>query len=245
MEVMRPMGAFKAKLHDAGVSVASRLRARRRIDPERQPVKINVGSGLVVAPEWIHVDVGLPFLFASFPRAAQRWLYRRLPDSSAARRDFTEDEFVAVLSEHQFVHHRVEYGLPFENGVATHVYTSHLLEHLFLSHARSLLRECYRVLRPGGVLRVCVPDLSHALALFRNGDARGGLEYFFYDSTPSAFTRHRYMYDFAILEEELRGAGFQHVARVAYREGRTPDLERLDNRPDETLFVEAEKARPD
>lgn len=53
------------------------------------------------------------------------------------------------------------------------------------------------------------------------------------------------MYDFTILEEELRGAGFQDVSRVAFREGRTPDLERLDNRPDETLFVEAEKRAPD
>jgi hypothetical protein len=53
------------------------------------------------------------------------------------------------------------------------------------------------------------------------------------------------MYDFTILEEELARAGFRDVARVAFREGRTPDLEQLDNRPDETLFVEATKGVPE
>jgi SAM-dependent methyltransferase len=40
------------------------------------------------------------------------------------------------------------------------VYHSHLLEHIGHEHALDFMRECYRVLKRGGVLRVVVPDLE-------------------------------------------------------------------------------------
>jgi hypothetical protein len=45
----------------------------------------------------------------------------------------------------------------------------------------------------------------------------------------------------ALRKDELESVGFREVARCDYRQGRTPDLESLDNRPEETLFVEARK----
>jgi hypothetical protein len=51
------------------------------------------------------------------------------------------------------------------------------------------------------------------------------------------------MYDFELLAAELSAAGFGDVQRCAYRAGRTPDLDHLDNRPEETLYVEAAKPR--
>ena len=40
------------------------------------------------------------------------------------------------------------------------VYHSHLLEHLVLEDGQTLLEECFRVLKPKGILRVVVPDLE-------------------------------------------------------------------------------------
>lgn len=40
------------------------------------------------------------------------------------------------------------------------VYHSHLLEHFAKADADGFLRECFRVLRPQGILRVAVPDLE-------------------------------------------------------------------------------------
>lgn len=40
------------------------------------------------------------------------------------------------------------------------VYSSHMLEHLPVDGARAFLAECRRVLRPGGVVRMVVPDLE-------------------------------------------------------------------------------------
>lgn len=51
-------------------------------------------------------------------------------------------------------------GLPYDCDAFDAVYHSHVLEHLTPQDAASMLRECHRVLRPGGVLRVVVPDLE-------------------------------------------------------------------------------------
>jgi len=50
-------------------------------------------------------------------------------------------------------------GLPFDDGHFDAVYHSHVLEHLHPKTGRELLAECWRVLKPGGVVRVVVPDL--------------------------------------------------------------------------------------
>ena len=51
-------------------------------------------------------------------------------------------------------------GLPIPDCSFEAVYTSHLLEHLPGTAAHFFVRECYRVLKPGGILRVVVPDLE-------------------------------------------------------------------------------------
>ncbi len=57
-------------------------------------------------------------------------------------------------------------GIPFPDNSFTVVYHSHLLEHLPKSSAEPFLRECYRVLQPGGILRVVVPDLEQIARLY-------------------------------------------------------------------------------
>ncbi len=51
-------------------------------------------------------------------------------------------------------------GIPFDNDSVDAVYHSHLLEHLDWPVAELFLLECKRVLKPGGVLRIVVPDLE-------------------------------------------------------------------------------------
>lgn len=51
-------------------------------------------------------------------------------------------------------------GIPFPNGSFDFVYHSHVLEHFEKNAAADFLKECFRVLRPSGVLRVVVPDLE-------------------------------------------------------------------------------------
>lgn len=230
-----------AKLNDLAVTAWARVRRRQCLRPPAGIWKLNVGSGIVVAPGWTNIDVSLSTLVAPLPRFVQRLVHQIMPASSATRRDYSADEFVEILSSHRFVHHDVRYGLPVPDGSVDFIYTSHFLEHLFLDDARARLREAHRALKPGGVLRVCVPDLDHALHLFEIGRPTDGLEFFFMGPSLSEFTRHRWMWGFHQLHAELTAAGFHTGCRRGYRVGVTPDLGILDNRPDETLYVEASK----
>jgi len=50
--------------------------------------------------------------------------------------------------------------LPFDGGTCRMVYHSHVLEHIDPARAPAFIAECFRVLAPGGVLRIAVPDLE-------------------------------------------------------------------------------------
>ncbi len=65
--------------------------------------------------------------------------------------------------------------LPFAPESFSVVYHSHLLEHLPRERALPFIRECFRVLIPGGILRVVVPDLETIVRLYLE-NLRGAME---------------------------------------------------------------------
>lgn len=52
-------------------------------------------------------------------------------------------------------------GLPYSDAEFDACYSSHLLEHLNKAEAEKLIKECFRILKPQGVIRVVVPDLEN------------------------------------------------------------------------------------
>ena len=75
-------------------------------------------------------------------------------------------------------------GIPFPDNTAQVVYHSHILEHFSHENARTFLRECRRVLNPGGIIRVVVPDLESLVATYQRaleraaaGDEQWGHNY--------------------------------------------------------------------
>lgn len=71
-----------------------------------------------------------------------------------------------VSSNAQIIEHDIRRGLPFHDGSFGAVYHSHVLEHLTPEQGESLIRECHRVLTPGGVLRIVVPDLEQISRIY-------------------------------------------------------------------------------
>ena len=56
--------------------------------------------------------------------------------------------------------HNLMNGIPVENESFDLAYHSHVLEHFTKDDGNKFLQECYRVLKPGGIIRIAVPDLE-------------------------------------------------------------------------------------
>lgn len=62
--------------------------------------------------------------------------------------------------------HNLSHGIPFADNSFDAVYHSHLLEHFPKRYAPVFLQECFRVLKPDGIIRVVVPDLEQIARLY-------------------------------------------------------------------------------
>jgi SAM-dependent methyltransferase len=210
---------------------------KRRVKSNGGSLKLNLGCSISVCEGWVNIDGSHHILFRKLPEPLLGMLY----EHSQMREVLPKQEYVRRLRQNEFVHHNLNYGIPFENESADYIYTSHFLEHLYPETSRFLLQEIYRTLKPGGRIRICVPDLQHAVELYQRGQKQAFLEYFFLPSTAHAYERHRNMFDFDTLSSILCEVGYANIERCAYRKGCVPNLDKLDNRPDETLYVEATK----
>lgn len=220
-------------------SVLGYLKARQRLSIPSgfKSVRLNLGCGLAVTKGWINIDGSLNALVASMPSIVHKIMY----GLTGARQYYSESEYCRLLSDHIFIHHDLSYGIPFQDNTADYIYSSHFLEHLYKADAINLLRNSYRVLKPGGIIRVSIPDLEHAISMYPGNKLQMLNDYFFVERGDSHFSRHKYMYDFQMLSLLLQECGFHEVTRCEYRKGLLPDVDVLDNRPDDSLFVEAIK----
>jgi SAM-dependent methyltransferase len=141
--------------------------------------------------------------------------------------------------------------LPFADAAFDYAAAIHVLPHIPLAGLAAALARIRRVLKPGGVLRLALPDLERALDAFRGGDA----SYFAVADTEweslgaklvAQIVWHndiRTPFTFDLAAEALAKAGFPAVARCGFRETRSrfPEIVELDNRESESFFVEAMK----
>ena len=142
-------------------------------------------------------------------------------------------------------------GLPLDDDSIAYAVSIHALPEIPIDGQVPVLRELHRVLEPGGVLRLVLPDLLKGVDAYRRGDedyflvpdydARSLGAKFVYQLIWYGYIRTPFVPEFA--EELLRDAGFSDVRHVAYRETTTryPDIVELDNREPESLYVEAVK----
>jgi len=62
--------------------------------------------------------------------------------------------------------HNLLTGIPYPDNTFDVVYHSHILEHFSKKDGEFLIKECYRVLKKGGTIRIVVPDLEQIIRLY-------------------------------------------------------------------------------
>lgn len=68
--------------------------------------------------------------------------------------------------------------LPLESASAELIYTSHTLEHVTNKAVAFFLKEAFRILKPGGIIRTVTPDIRLSYRAWRDGDT----DFFFWIS---------------------------------------------------------------
>jgi SAM-dependent methyltransferase len=209
--------------------------------------KLNLGAGFQEAPGWINYDRSRMALLARFP-VTRRLLGHRVKWSPNTRV------------------HDLSAGVPHADASVDVIYSSHMLEHFTRDDAVRLLAECHRVLRPGGLIRLIVPDLEVVARAYLEGDRtllgnHGGLIADAFCDGMYGGTRgrerllrrtakrvmrsddggHKWMYDEESLTRRLADAGFVEIRRVPRGEGRDADAAALDVRGGYHLHMEALK----
>lgn len=200
---------------------------------------INIGCGLSVAPGWINIDNSPNARLAKYPLL--RWMLWKLRILS--------DQHYAVKWPQSILIHDVRKRLPFADSSIDYVYTSHFLEHNSLADAQRLIKDVFRILKAGGYARIVVPDLRYGArryleTLAANPEDSKAAEDFLswlQLGKPGVRDPHLWMYDAPSLSAMLTEAGFTSPVVCEYKKGRVPDCDSLDNRPEESLHIEAQK----
>ena len=211
-------------------------------------LRINVGCGATPTPGWLNFDNSLTVRLAGLPLAG---IVARTGLLPAPQRAFFQE---AVAGKIRWAN--VVERIPLSDGSVEVLYSSHMLEHLENRQARSFLREAFRVLAPGGNIRIAVPDLRRLINQYvASGDADA-----FLDATLLAPPRldswrrklryllvghrdHAWMYDEASLCGLLRQAGFVEPRGLPPGQTSIKDAGALNlrERDHESIYVEAEK----
>jgi predicted SAM-dependent methyltransferase len=143
-----------------------------------------------------------------------------------------------------------KFKLPFPDNRFEGVFSEHTLEHIKLPETENLLLEIKRILKPGGTVRIILPDGELYIDIYirkRNGeDVRMP---YIEDFSPMARINgifrnndHQFIFDFLTLKKVLENAGFKNIVKCSFQNGKNPDLF-IDSevRVVESFYVEAEK----
>jgi len=110
--------------------------------------------------------------------------------------------------------------LPYNNGTVDLIYTSHVIEYFDKNIVLDVLQEWRRVLKPGGILRVAVPDFEAMARLYSDGKISlnkilGPL----YGEMlmGKQFIYHKRVYDYTTLKAMLEQLGMKDIKRYDWR----------------------------
>jgi len=204
-------------------------------------IKLNLGSGPSGINGWLNYDSGvLPWLSRHSQLRRLVCFLGLLPKS-----------YDVIWPETQLVDIRNRF--PLDDNSTDNIYCSQVLEHFELYQAQEILREAHRVLKPGGLIRVSVPDIKKMFSLDITPREINVLWWGYEKDIPPTnffvkisrlFIRdHQWHYDETSMKQLLSDSGFKNIEILSFRKGKTPDLARVEIgiHRKHSLYIESQK----
>ena len=147
-------------------------------------------------------------------------------------------------------------GIPFDSNSIKGIYTEHCLEHINFLPCQNVINDFFRLLQPGGVVRIIVPDAELYINLYiksKNGetvtfpyvtDEEFETGFFPIMAVNRVFRNHGHLYYhyFDTISMMLRKAGFVDISKESFMKGRDRRmLMDSEERTVESLYVEEVK----
>ncbi len=211
----RPLPAAAIQLLTEVLLAARTPISRRRLRAlsSKKNLRVHLGCGADIRPGWINIDMGLT------PWAGV---------NSASNAG-------AVV-----IRHDLRRGLPLADDSCELIYSSHFFEHLEYRDGVRLMRDCYRVLSPGGTFRVSLPNFKRLFDAYLSADDKYLDLINIYDVSPELepgtdtlvdyvnygayqHGEHKCIYDVEKLTLILNRIGFSSVAECTYQENVDPE----------------------
>jgi SAM-dependent methyltransferase len=214
-------------------------------------IKLNLGSGpgKIIDPTWQHYDASKRLL-----------LLKKIPFIGYLKINHS------TINERKWdlnTHYKDIKKLSFRRESVDFIYSSHTLEHLYLGEAKILLEKTYRWLKPGGIIRLALPDYdqihdefnrsreTNPLTAYEKYADRlgshpfkspgGALKVLISELIGKPLHTHKWHPHADYVIALLTSFGFSHVQLQKHKASLIPHIELIETREKDTFFVDAVK----
>ncbi len=215
---------------------------------------LHIGCNVIAPQSWINIDGSWNAWLSRYPPARKLLWKLGIIDKEVAQYPWPRNILIWDVSN----------GLAFPDNSIDGIYASHLLEHLSRCKAEFFIRECYRVLRSAGIIRLVLPDLRSYIDEYvqmkkempksplsanqfmeRLRISAGwhqwenlSLPFRIYRATKDTLS-HRWMYDRESLMVLLKDAGFKTVSEKKFLDSVISIIEDVERQEKEmSIYVE-------
>lgn len=218
-------------------------------------IKLNLGCGSVRPDGWINSDSSLNAHLQRVPLIGKK-LAKTINN--------------VVYLSNNVIYINLNKKWKYKDNSVDIVYASHLFEHLTLRSADLFLAESFRCLKPGGIIRIVIPDLCKicrqylrdyddpsivdptkfimwAINMHREGQYGTNINIFKkaileWQGYPH---QHKFMYDDKSLSLKIKSAGFEHIYSLTYGESKfISEVKDVEGTVESYLSVYIEAKKP-
>ncbi len=196
-------------------------------------LKLHIGCFDVPLEGWYNTDVSMHIFVARIP-----FLASLLHSTGFLDEHRYQQHLNGIFRKVHYLNATKRFPLPDHSVEAA--YSSHMLYNLSETEAKRCLSEIYRVLQPGGILRLALIDFDALIRSYNPVKPEILLNVLYQPMISGKKNHMQWCYNIHSISSLLSSAGFVSVQQMPYRKGDIADVESIDYRPD-SLFVEGMK----